>query len=185
MRASRPTLASVSAGSSESGQICAASSTFQRGEVGNQVVELEDKADVGAAVRDKLPFVCMADIAPVNGDGTRGRGIHAAQDVERRGLACARSAQDNGKLAALDGKACAVKRMNLGLTRAVSLMTLENSIYAMKVPYLIGCFHYRRPAGLVPTSIPPSVNDTRYDFARREDGTEAGSAAFAFILGCG
>ena len=127
----------------------------------------------------------MADVAPVNGDGTRGRGIHAAQDVERRGLACARSAQDNGKLAALDGKACAVKRMNLGLTRAVSLDDVGKLDICHEGALSDRMLSLSPSAGLVPTSIPPSVNRTRHDFARREDGTEAGSAAFAFILGCG
>ena len=89
------------------------------------------------------------------------------------------------KLAALDGKACAVKRMNLGLTRAVSLDDVGKLDICHEGALSDRMLSLSPSAGLVPTSIPPSVNDTRHDFARREDGTEASSAAFAFILGCG
>ena len=61
----------------------------------------------------------MGDVAAVDHDGARRGGVHAAQDVERRGLASAGRAENDGKLAALDSEVRAIKRVDLRLARAV------------------------------------------------------------------
>ena len=94
---------------------------FERRQVGDQIVELEDKANVGAAVFHELRLVGGAHVAPVHRHSAGGYRIHAAQDVERRGLAGTRGAQDNGELTALNGKARAVERVNAGIALAVRL----------------------------------------------------------------
>ena len=94
---------------------------LKRRQVRDQIVELEDKADVGAAVFHELPLVSGAHIAPVHRYGAGGYRVHTAQDVERRGLAGTRSAQDNGELTALDRKTRAVERVNAGIALAVRL----------------------------------------------------------------
>ena len=94
---------------------------FERRQVGDQIVELEDKADVGAAVFHELRLVSGAHIAPVHRHGAGSRRIHAAQNVERRGLAGTRSTQNDGELAALDRKARAVECVNAGVALAVCL----------------------------------------------------------------
>ena len=101
---------------------------FERRQVGDQIVELEDKADVGAAVLHELRLVGSAHVTPVHRHGAGGRRIHAAQNVERRGLAGTRSTQNDGELAALDRKACAVERMNAASPSPYALMTSLNSI---------------------------------------------------------
>ena len=92
---------------------------FERRQVGDQIVELEDKADIGAAVFHELSLVGGAHVAPVHRHGAGSRRIHATQNVERRGFTGARSAQDNGKLATLNGKTRAVERVNAGIALAV------------------------------------------------------------------
>ena len=92
---------------------------FERGEVGNKVVELEHEAHVGAAVLHELAFGRMGDVAAVDHDGARRGCVHAAQDVERRGFASAGRAENDGKLAALDSEVRAIKRVDLRFARAV------------------------------------------------------------------
>ena len=92
---------------------------LKRRQVRDQIVELKDKADIGATVFHKLCLVGGAHIAPVHRHSAGGRRVHTAQDVERRGLAGTRSTQNDGELAALDRKARAVERMNAGVALAV------------------------------------------------------------------
>ena len=99
--------------------LCRELDVFERRQVGDQIVELEDKADVGAAVFHELRLVSGAHIAPVHRYGAGGRRIHAAQNVERRGLAGTRSTQNDGELAALDRKARAVERVDAGIALAI------------------------------------------------------------------
>ena len=94
---------------------------FKGGEVGHQVVELEDEADVGAAVFNKVRLACMGNVASVHHQLAGGRGIHASQDVEGSGLAGAGSAQDDRKLAALYLKRGPIECMDEGLARTVCL----------------------------------------------------------------
>ena len=101
--------------------LCRELNVFKRRQVGDQIVELEDKADVGAAVFHELRLVSRAHVAPVHRYGAGGYRVHTAQDVERRGLAGTRGAQDNGELTALDRKTRAVERVNAGVSFAVCL----------------------------------------------------------------
>ena len=64
--------------------LCRELDVFERRQVGDQIVELEDKADVGASVFHELRLVSRAHVAPVHRHGAGSRRIHAAQDVERR-----------------------------------------------------------------------------------------------------
>ena len=92
---------------------------FERRQVGDQIVELEDKADVGTAVFHELRLVGGAHVAPVHRHSAGGYRIHATQDVERRSLAGTRGAQNDGELATLDRKARAVECVNAGVALAV------------------------------------------------------------------
>ena len=92
---------------------------FERCQVRDQIVELKDKAHIGTTVLNKLRLAGGAHIAPVHHHGAGGRRVHAAQNVECRGFTGARSAQDNGKLATLNGKARAVERVNTGIALAI------------------------------------------------------------------
>lgn len=75
---------------------------LQRRKAGYEVVELEDEADVGAPVHDELLVRQPRDIAAVHQHrALRGR-VHAAQDVERRGLPGSRLPQHDGEPALLD-----------------------------------------------------------------------------------
>ena len=74
------------------------------GEVGDEVVELKDEAHVGAPVLNELGLAGMRDVAPIDPDGAGSEGVHAAEDVERGGLARARCAEDDGELAASTSK---------------------------------------------------------------------------------
>ena len=56
-------------------------------EVRDQVIELENEADVGAAVVGELVRVVLGDVVAVDDDRALGGGVHAAEDVEQAGLA--------------------------------------------------------------------------------------------------
>ena len=94
---------------------------LKRRQVRDQIVELKDKADVSATVFHKLSLVGRAHVTPVHRHGARSCRVHAAQNVEGRGLAGTRSTQNDGELAALDRKARAVERVDAGIALAVCL----------------------------------------------------------------
>src|SRR5690606_24131757 len=58
-----------------------------RGEGGDEVVELEDEADVGAAVGGERGVVVAGEVVVEEADGAGGGDVEAAEDVEQGGLA--------------------------------------------------------------------------------------------------
>ena len=66
----------------------------------DQVEELEDEADVLATEQRELLAVHAPDLLAVEHDRAAGRGVDAADEVQQRGLARARGAQNGDELAA-------------------------------------------------------------------------------------
>ncbi len=119
---------------------------LERREVGHQVVELENKAHVGAAVVNQIVFRGAADVATARHHGARRGVVHAAQDVERRGLARAGLAQDNGQLALLDAKRGAVEGVDLGGALAVAADDVCELDVRHAGPFLVAGAFARRAA---------------------------------------
>ena len=74
-----------------------------------------------AAVLRQLALAHRAHEPAVQADGAGRAGVHAAQQVEHRGLAGAGRPDDDGKLPALDREVHAVKRADLDLAGAIDL----------------------------------------------------------------
>ena len=74
---------------------------FKRREVGHQVVKLEDEADVRSPVIRQLGTAQAGDLLAADGNGAAGGLVHAAQQVQNRGLARTAGAQHHGQLALL------------------------------------------------------------------------------------
>ena len=70
-----------------------------RGKRRNEVVELEDEADVVAAVLGELLVVGLAQFLPVIADVAGGGAVEPAEDIQQRGLAAARGAEQDDELA--------------------------------------------------------------------------------------
>ena len=70
-----------------------------RGETGNQVVELEDEADVQTTVRRELVRIGAGEILAAIRDLTRRAYIQSAKDVEQRRLAATGCAEQDDQLA--------------------------------------------------------------------------------------
>lgn len=71
---------------------------FQNGHGGNQIEELEDKADLVAAEEGALPFAEAADRDVVDGNFAPVWGFDAADQVEQGAFAAAAVAQQQGEL---------------------------------------------------------------------------------------
>ena len=71
-----------------------------RGERGDQVVELEDEADVLAPEPGESRVVVVREIVIEEVDRAPGRNVEAAEDVEQRRLAAARRSEQDDHLAA-------------------------------------------------------------------------------------
>ena len=94
---------------------------FKRRQVADEVIELEDKADVVAAIGRELAGVEAAHARPVDRDGAARAGVHAAEHVEDRRLARARGADDDAEFTLFDRKADVVHRANFDLSAVVDL----------------------------------------------------------------
>ena len=70
-----------------------------RGQAGDQVVELEDEADVAPPVARQLVLVGVGEVGAAIDDAAGGADVEAAQDVEQRRLAAARGAEQDDQLA--------------------------------------------------------------------------------------
>ena len=74
---------------------------FQRGQVGHQVVELKHEAHVQPPVFRQLPAGQAGDLLAAHDDLAGGDLVHAAQQVQNRGLARTAGAQHHGQFALL------------------------------------------------------------------------------------
>ena len=94
---------------------------LQGGEVGDQVVELEDKADVVAAVGGQLPGAVGGDLLLPQKDPPLAEGVHAPQDVQQRGLPRAAGPHDNAQLPFFHGEGGVPQGLYLHLSHVVDL----------------------------------------------------------------
>ena len=92
-----------------------------RRETGDEVVELEHEPDVLAAVAGQLAFVRGGEIVVEEVDLPAGGRVEAAQDVEQRGLAAARRAQDHDELAPAEIQVHGAQRVHFDLAHAIDL----------------------------------------------------------------
>ena len=94
---------------------------LQGGQVLHQIVELEHKPDVVPAVKGELLLVVAVDALPVHQNGALVAGVHAPQNVEYRGLSCARGAHDDAELSLFDLKGDVAHRVDDHLAHLVTL----------------------------------------------------------------
>ena len=87
----------------------------------NQVVELEDEADVLAAVLRERGVGRRREIEVLEAHPAGRRRVEAAEDVEQRGLAAARMAEQDEQLARDDVEIDAAQRRHLDLAHLVDL----------------------------------------------------------------
>ena len=85
-----------------------------------QVVELEDEADVLAAQLRQLVVVHPGDLLAGDRDRSARRLVEPGEDVHQRRLARARRAHDGRQLAALDLERDAAERVDRGLAFPVA-----------------------------------------------------------------
>ena len=96
------------------------------GEIGHQVVELEDKAQLTAAILAQVGRLKHREVAAVH-QNRAGIGIlQAADQVEKGRLARARGPQHDADLAAVDGHVDAVEHRKARITVAVVLFEILN-----------------------------------------------------------
>src|SRR4051812_2267057 len=73
-----------------------------RGEGGEELIGLEDEADLTAAEERHLVFAEVGDVFTVEDDLAGGRGIEAGEEAEEGAFAATRWPHDGGKLALWD-----------------------------------------------------------------------------------
>lgn len=92
------------------------------GEIGHQVVELEDKAQLAAAVLTQVGGLERGEVAAVH-QNRAGVGIlQAADQVKKRRLARTRGPQHDADLTAIDGRVDAVEHRQARISIAVVLL---------------------------------------------------------------
>ena len=109
---------------------------FQRRQIGHQIVELEHKADVMAAVRGELLLGKGGNVFPLQQDLAVGERVHTTQNVQQRGLARAAGANDDAQFPPVHGEGGVLQGMDLHLTHLVGLfhMFKANKITHKYVP---------------------------------------------------
>ena len=91
------------------------------GEVGHEVVELEDEAELAAAVLAEILARKRSELAVADRDRAAVGALEAADEIEEGRLARARGAEHNADLAAVHGGGDAVEHLDAGFTVAVVL----------------------------------------------------------------
>ena len=94
---------------------------FQRRQILDQVIKLKHKADVISAVGGELLLRVGGDLLPVQDHAPFRQGIHAAQDIQDRGLSCAGRADDHAELPFLDLKIHIPQGLDVHLAHMVDL----------------------------------------------------------------
>ena len=92
---------------------------FQSGKIGHQIIELEHKADIVAAVGGELPGGVGGNLLIPQEHPPLGQSIHAAQDVQQSGFPRAAGAHDDAQLPLFHGKCGIPQGFNLHLAHAV------------------------------------------------------------------
>lgn len=96
------------------------------GEVGHQIVELEDEAQLTAAVLTQVGRLEHREVAAVHHDGAAVGILQAANEVEKGRLARTRGPQHDADLAAVDGRVDAIEYRQARITVAVVLFEILN-----------------------------------------------------------
>lgn len=104
------------------GQVRRDLNVFLDGEVGHQVVELKDKAQLAAAVLTQVGGLEHREVAAVHHDGAGVGILQAADQVEKGRLTRARGPQHDADLAAIDGRVDAVEHRQTCISIAVVLL---------------------------------------------------------------
>src|SRR5712692_2690747 len=97
---------------------------LERAHLAEQVVELEDEADLLPPVTHKVRLAAREEVLALPEDAARGRPVEGAEQVEERGLADAGGADEGDHLAGPDREACAAQDADDLGTRAVFLVEL-------------------------------------------------------------
>lgn len=96
------------------------------GEIGHQVVELEDKTQLTAAILAQVGRLEHREVAAVHHDGAAVGILQAADQVKKRRLARTRRPQHDADLSAVDGRVDAVEHRQARITVAVMLFEILN-----------------------------------------------------------
>ena len=96
------------------------------GEVGYQVVELEDKAQLAAAILAQVGGLEYGEVAAVHQNGAAVGILQAADQVKKRGLARTRRPQHDADLAAVDGRVDAIEYRQARIPIAIMLLEILN-----------------------------------------------------------
>ena len=92
------------------------------GEIGHQVVELEDKTQLTAAILAQVGRLEHREVAAVHHDGAAVGILQAADQVKKRRLARTRRPQHDADLSAVDGRVDAVEHRQACISIAVVLL---------------------------------------------------------------
>ena len=94
---------------------------LQCGQIRHEIVELEDESDVHPPVGYEVAFAQSGDVAAADDHAPGGGGVHAAKDVQRRGLARARLPEDHRQFASVGGETGLVQCADRGAPGRVFL----------------------------------------------------------------
>ena len=89
------------------------------GEIGHQVVKLEDKTQLTASILAQIGRFEHREVAAVHHDGAAVGILQAADQVEKGRLARARGPQHDADLAAVDGRVDAIEHRQACITVAI------------------------------------------------------------------
>lgn len=96
------------------------------GEIGYQVVELKDKAQLTAAILAQVGRLEHREVAAVHHDGAAVGILQAADQVKECRFARARGPQHDADLSAVDGRVDAIEYRQARITVAVVLFEILN-----------------------------------------------------------
>lgn len=108
------------------GQVRRDLDVFLDGEIGHQVVELKDKAQLTAAILAQVGRLEHREVAAVHHDRAAVGILQAADQVKKRRLARTRRSQHDADLSAVDGRIDAVEHRQARITVAVVLFEILN-----------------------------------------------------------
>ena len=103
------------------GEILCHLDVLANGEVGHQVVELENKAQLTAAVLHQLAVLELGDVRAAYRDASRVNLLQAAHQVEERGLAGAGRAKQDADFAPRDLRGYGFEHRDVRVAVAVAL----------------------------------------------------------------
>ena len=101
---------------------------FQGRQVGNQIVELENKSNIIAAVGGQLALVERRNLLAVQDDFAAGRRVHAAENIQKGRFACAGGADNDTDFSLFNGKTDIVEGDGFHISGLIDFRQ-------------VGCFH--------------------------------------------